>query len=150
MTLSDGYVYQLNLVWTKERSGTLAGEDLPVVEFSAPPEFNGEAGKWTPEHFLVAAAASCFMTTFLAIAEISKLRVLSFRSQAHGKLEKTPEEGYRFTEINLAPVIEVAPEDVERALRILAKAEKNCFVTKSLRAAVRVEPEFAHALAEVT
>lgn len=150
MTLADGFVYQLDLTWTQGRSGTVGTDAFPSMEFSAPPEFSGEAGKWTPEHFLVAAAASCFMTTFLAIAEISHLQVVSFRSRAHGKLEKVPQEGYRFTEINLAPVIEVAPEDVERALRILAKAEKNCFVTKSLRAAVKVEPEFVSALAEAT
>ena len=104
---------------------------------------------WTPEHLLVAATASCLMNTFLAIAEISKLKVKSYRSKAYGKLEKVPEEGYRFTEINLAPVIDVEPDDVEKALRIMAKAEKNCFVSKSLRTAVRVEPEFVHTPAEV-
>ena len=31
----------------------------------------------------------------------------------------------------------------------LAKAEKNCFVSRSLRASVRVEPEFLHTPAEV-
>ena len=146
----ETYVYHLDLEWTHGRSGRVRADGFPAVEFSAPPEFSGEPGMWTPEHFLVAAAASCLMTTFLAIAEISKLPVNSYRSKGYGKLEKVPEEGYRFTEINLAPVIEVEPDDVEKALRVMAKAEKNCFVSKSLRAAVRVEPEFVHTPAEVT
>lgn len=149
MSLQDSYVYHLDLEWTHDRAGVLDTEGLPRIEFAAPPEFSGEPGKWTPEHLLVAATASCLMTTFLAVADISKLRVNSYRSRAFGKLEKVPEGGYRFTEINLAPTIDVAPEDVEKALRILAKAEKNCFVSKSLRASVRVEPEFVHTPAEV-
>ena len=149
MSLRNNYVYHIDLEWTGNRSGVLDAEGLPRIQFSAPPEFSGEAGKWTPEHLLVAATASCLMNTFLAIAEISKLPVRSYRSKAFGKLENVPEEGYRFTEINLAPTIDVAPEDVEKALRILAKAEKNCFVSKSLRASVRVEPEFVCTPAEV-
>ena len=144
MTLQGSYVYHLDMEWTRGRSGTLKVEGFPQLDVSAPPEFAGEAGVWTPEHLLVAATASCLMTTFLAIAEHSKLQVHSYRTKAYGKLEKVPEEGYRFTEINLAPIIDVAPGDVEKALRIVGKAEKNCFVTKSLRTSVRVEPEFIH------
>ncbi len=150
MGLQDVYVFHLDLEWAGRRRGTLSSNGLPEIEVSAPPEFSGDAGLWSPEHLLVAAVASCLMTTFLAVAEISKLKVNSYRSQAFGKLEKVPEEGYRFTEVNLAPVIEVAAQDVEKALRVLAKAEKSCFVSKSLRATVRVEPEFVHAAAGVT
>ena len=82
------------------------------------------------------------MTTFLAIAEIWKLTVLSYRSHAFARLEKVPGEGYRFTEITLAPEIRVAAEDVEKARKVLAKAEKNCFVSNSLRTTVQVEPRF--------
>ena len=82
------------------------------------------------------------MTTFLAIAEISKLPLISYRCKAFGRLEKVPDEGYRFSEITLAPEIAIAAEDVERALRVLAKAEKNCLVGKSLRAIVQVQPHF--------
>jgi organic hydroperoxide reductase OsmC/OhrA len=79
------------------------------------------------------------MTTFLAVAEISKLTVLSYRTKAVGRLEKTP-EGYRFTEIIVEPEVSVPAGEEARALRLLAKAEGNCFVTKSLRATVRLEP----------
>jgi organic hydroperoxide reductase OsmC/OhrA len=35
--------------------------------------FLGESGRWTPEHFLVAAAASCFVSTLSGIVEKSRL-----------------------------------------------------------------------------
>ncbi len=140
MTLQDSYVYELEMDWTGQRTGLARAEGLPPLEVSAPPEFSGEPGIWTPEHLLVAATASCLMTTFLAIAGLSKLSVLSYRSRAYARLEKIPGEGYRFTEIILAPEIGVAGEDVEKAQKVLAKAEKNCFITNSLRATVQVQP----------
>ena len=99
-------------------------------------------GTWTPEHLLVAATASCLMATFLAIAEVSKLHVISYEMSARGRLAKVPQEGYRFTEITLAPEVGVAAAEVERARRLLEKAEKNCFVSQSLRATVKLEPRF--------
>ena len=149
MTIAASYQYQLSLEWTGQRTGELTAEGLMPLQVAPPPEFKGPGGKWTPEHLLVAATASCLMTTFLAIAEISKLAVLSLRMECRGRLEKLPEEGYRFTEIALVPEIGVAPEDEERAGKLLEKAERNCFISKSLRAAVQVEPRFVSIPAEI-
>ena len=150
MTLQDSYLYLLDLDCTGRRSGELKVEGAPPVAFSAPPEFSGDPGLWTPEHLLVAATASCLMTTFLAIAERSHLKVHSYRCRAFGRLEKVPGEGYRFTEISLAPEISIGAEDVEKALRVLEKAEKNCFISNSLRATVKLEPHITPAAAAVT
>jgi peroxiredoxin-like protein len=142
VSLLDSYHYEVQVEWTGKRGGRLTAEGLPPMDFSAPPEFAGEAGKWTPEHLLVAASASCLTATFLAIAEISKLELETFRMKVHARLEKIAGEGYRFTEIILAPEIGVAPQDVEKAQRVLDKAEKNCFVNRSLKTTVKVEPHF--------
>jgi peroxiredoxin-like protein len=150
VSLLDSYNYEVHVEWTGKRGGRLTVEGLPPMDFSAPPEFAGEAGKWTPEHLLVAASASCLTATFLAIAEISKLELESFRMKVNSRLEKIPGEGYRFTEITLAPEIGVAPQDVEKAQRVLGKAEKNCFVNQALRAAVKVEPHFVTSPVEVS
>ncbi len=144
----DSYFYQTQLEWTGRRSGQVTVHGFPPLRVSAPPEFSGDQGVWTPEHLLVGATAGCLMTTFLAIAELSRLTVISCRMRADAKLEKVPGEGYRFTEITLAPEIGVAAADVERAQRVLAKAEKNCFVSNSLRADVRLEPRFVATPAE--
>lgn len=138
----DAYLYNAEVVWTERRAGRVTSEGLPELRVSAPPEFSGEAGVWTPEHLLVAATASCLMTTFLSIAEFSKLSVVSYRSKAIARLEKVPGEGYRFTEITLVPEIEVSAEELDKAHKVLAKAEKSCFISNSLRATVQVEPRF--------
>ncbi len=149
MTLLNSYLYQAHVEWAGRRAGRVTAEGLPELVVSAPPEFSGAPGLWTREHLLVAAAASCLMTTFLAVAELSKLQVASHQSNAFARLEKVPGEGYRFTEITLAPEIGVAGEDLEKAQKVLAKAEKNCFISNSLRATVQVEPHFVVASAGV-
>ena len=147
--MPDAYVHDVSLEWMGRRAGQVTADRLPALVVSAPQEFAGDPGVWTPEHLLVAAAASCLMTTFLAIAEFSKLPVTSYSCRAFAGLEKVPGEGYRFTEITLAPEICVAAEDVEKAQKVLAKAEKNCFISNSLRATVQVEPRFVMATAPV-
>lgn len=148
--MRDNYLYEVDLAWKSERSGVLQSPGLPNLQVSAPAEFAGEPGMWTPEQLLVGATASCLMTTFLAIAEFSGVTVNFFRTQAKGKLEKIPGEGYRFTEIHLATEVGVSPNELEKARRALAKAEKSCFISNSLRATVRVEPTFTPVAAEVT
>ena len=71
--MENSYRYETTANWIGARKGIVHdGSVFPPVAFSAPPEFQGEAGGWTPEHMMVAAVASCFITTFRAIAEISK------------------------------------------------------------------------------
>lgn len=140
--MQDFYDYQTEVKWTGERKGTMDGSGLPYLEVSAPPEFSGQPGMWSPEQLLVGATATCLMTTFVAIAEFSEISLNFFRVKAHGRVEKIPGEGYRFTEVHLAPEIGVFPDEMEKARRALAKAEKSCFISNSLRATVHVEPEF--------
>jgi organic hydroperoxide reductase OsmC/OhrA len=100
---------------------------------------------WTPEHFYVAAANACLLTTFLAVAEISRLSIVSYEAEGRGKLEKTSGEGgqgYQITEIVLQPRIAVSTEaDRERAGRLIEKAEKSCLISRSMKTLIRLEPE---------
>ncbi len=149
MSLLDNYTYQVDTEWTCGPNGRVTAEGLPTMDVSAPAEFHGEPGRWTPEHLLTAAAASCFMMTFLSIVRFQKIELVGFRMRAFARLEKLPGEGYRFTEITLVPEITAANEHVEKFLRAIEKAEKACFVVKSLRATVQVEPSFVTAPAEM-
>jgi len=126
--------YDTTLVWTDKRSGKLEASGLPTLAVSSPLEFGGEAGKWTPEHLFVASAHVCLMATFLAIAELSKLGVKGWSSSATGKLEKQEGQGWIFTAIDVDARIQVARgADLERAARLVEKAERNCLVSKSMK-----------------
>ena len=136
------YFYSTEVEWTGERHGDLRAPVLPELHVDAPPEFKGHSGVWTPEHLFVASVNSCFMTTFLAIAENSKLDFVSFSAGARGKLEKTEGPGFVMSEITLRPKLVLSRDrDVERAARILEKAEKHCLISNSIKAHTRLEPE---------
>ena len=131
--------YRINAFGAGGRNGVVHAEGvLPSISFSAPPEFLGEPGRWTPEHFLVAAVASCFVSTFSGIAEKSHLEFVSFHLDAEGVLGN--EVGiWRFTEIKLRPFVTIVKEeDRERVIRILEKAEKSCLIARSLQCKIDV------------
>ena len=140
--MPGAHEYEVIGQWGGGRGGTLESHSLNhVLEFSAPPEFQGRVGFWTPEHFLVGAVVSCFISTFSAIAEMSKLEVVSLRVGAKGVLEKAEGGGYRFAEVTLYPELTIAQEsDVERAQRLLEKAERGCLVARSLASKVSAVP----------
>src|SRR6266705_4659511 len=139
--MESHHEYRIKAFGAGRRNGVVQAEGvLSSISFSAPPEFLGEPGRWTPEHFLVAAVASCFVSTFSGIAEKSRLEFASFNLDAEGMLDN--EDGiWRFTEIKLRPVVTVLKEeDRDRAIRLHEKAEKSCLIARSLQCKVALFP----------
>ena len=135
------YEYRVHAFGAGGRNGVVHAEGvLSSISFSAPPEFLGEPGRWTPEHFLVAAVASCFVSTFSGIAEKSRLGFASFNLDAEGVLGN--KDGiWRFTEIKLQPIVTVLKEeDHDQAIRVLEKAEKSCLIARSLQCKLTLFP----------
>jgi peroxiredoxin-like protein len=133
--------YRVNAFGAGGRNGVVHAQGvLSSVSFSAPPEFLGEPGRWTPEHFLVTAVASCFVSTFSGIAEKSGFEFVSLNLDAEGVLGN--EDGvWRFTEIKLRPVVTILKEeDRDRVIRLLEKAEKSCLIARSLQCKVVLFP----------
>lgn len=135
--------YQVKVNWVNDRKGIASSDVLPTtIEVATPPDFpKGMAGIWSPEHFLVAAANSCLMTTFLAIAENSKLEFDSFESNAIGILDKQDGK-MMIVEIILHPTVVVPnAEAVERAMRIIEKSEAACLISNSLKSKIVLQPK---------
>lgn len=135
------YSYSTDVVWTGERHGDLRAPLLPALRIDAPLEFRGHEGVWTPEHLFVGAINSCFMTTFLAIAENSRLDFVHFESKAIGTLEKPENVGLLMTLVTLQPKLTITnARDEERAFRILQKAERHCLIANSVKTRICLEP----------
>jgi organic hydroperoxide reductase OsmC/OhrA len=101
------YKYTTSARWTGARRGEVTPDSgAAQIQFSAPPEFQGDAGKWTPEHFFMAAVTSCFVTTFRAIAEFSKYDYNGLEVSAEGLLEKA-DGGFQFTKVIVRPTLTV-------------------------------------------
>lgn len=140
--MSEVHFYEINVRWIEQKKGLLTSDGLPNIEVATPPQFSGgHEGIWSPEHLFVSSVAVCIMTTFLAIAELSKLEFISYESRAVGKLEKV-ENRFLITEVVVEPVIKIKYEkDLERAGRIIQKAEANCLISNSIKSKVILKPE---------
>jgi organic hydroperoxide reductase OsmC/OhrA len=136
------YTYRVRATSSAVRSGIATSDGIqPSIAFSAPPEFQGEEGRWTPEHLFLASVAGCFVSTFSGIAHFSKFEFLSLDVEVRGLLSRE-EGGWRFTQVRLLPRLKIASEkDRERATRLLEKAEKTCLITRSINSKTILEPE---------
>jgi peroxiredoxin-like protein len=144
----ESHSYNVNIQWNKDRKGIMCSPELTgaaqnggCIEVATPPEFpKGIPGIWSPEHLFTAAVSSCLMTTFLAIAENSKLEFTSFSCNSKGKLEQV-EGKFLMTEVTLEPTVTITNEkDRERAERVLNKAEAACLISNSIKSNVVMIP----------
>jgi len=134
--------YQVDLDWKEGRIGTMSSPELDEkIEVATPPQFDGGVeGIWSPEHLFVSSVSSCFMTTFVAIAEYSKLKFENLKVNAIGKLSKQDGK-FVVSEITLNPELTITDEKfVDKAKRIMEKAEEACLITRSIKTSIHFEP----------
>ena len=113
------------------------GESL---EASSAAEYKGNPTLVNPEEALVAAASSCHMLTFLAVAAKKKIVVLAYEDAAVGHLEKNADGVLAVTRISLYPKIRFAEPVADDVLDALHhQAHKGCFIANSIKATVTVE-----------
>lgn len=147
----ESHLYHVNLTWDQARRGkvcspevALASPEHACLEVATPPEFpKGVPGIWSPEHLFTAAVVSCFMTTFLSIAENSKLDFKSFTCDSSGKLDMVNGK-LQMTEVFLFPVVTVLEETArDRAFKVLMKTKSACLISNSITANVTMTPAIA-------
>jgi organic hydroperoxide reductase OsmC/OhrA len=118
-----------------------------ALALTADPAFGGDPRRLNPEQLLVAAASSCQLLAFLAVAARARIDVVGYRDDASGEMPETAGPAPMWVErIVLRPTVTVrgdAPED--RLRRLVDLAHRECFVASSLRSEIVVEPTFARA-----
>ncbi len=118
--------------------GALLIVDSPPVRVGPPPQFDGRPGHHSPEDLLLAAVASCHMTTLVALARRKELPIKSYAAKASGTLEKT-REGLRFTSIRLRVEAATDPGREQDLEHLVGLAETHCIVSNALRLDVELE-----------
>ncbi len=141
--MNTEHIYEVEVSWVNNRLGVMNSPELDdELSVATPPQFpKGVERVWSPEHLFTAAVNSCLMTTFLAIAENSKLEFESFTSKALGKLEMVNNK-YIMSEVTLMPQLTITKEeDRERAMRVLQKSEAACLISNSIKSEIKFLPE---------
>ncbi|MFY0409766.1 OsmC family protein [Solicola sp. PLA-1-18] len=144
------HVYDTHLVWDGTTADgyrayprahrAVAPPAVAEVALSADPHFRGDPDRLNPEQLVVMAASSCQLLSFLAVAARAGVVVTGYSDEARGEM---PEDDppMRITRIVLAPVVTVAGgTDADHVVRLLHEAHEGCYVARSLRTDVVLDP----------
>ncbi|GAA4803448.1 OsmC family protein [Actinomycetospora chlora] len=111
-----------------------------ALELSNDPTLGGDAARLDPEQLVLAAASSCQLLSFLAIAARARIDVTAYRDDAEATMSH--DDGpQRIATIVLHPHITVAAGPSEhRVTRLVHLAHQECYVANSLATPVTVDP----------
>ena len=118
---------RFELVAAIDRDGRLTAEGTEPVE-------TGPA--WTADHLVLAALARCTLSSLRYHARRAGLTIAG-EGRAEGLIARRDEDGrFALVELRVDLDVDVEPPPADAALReLLLKAERDCFVGASLRAA---------------
>ena len=135
--------FKLQTVWTGDSNGdgTANGEGWSL-NYGAPSNFGGTAGRANPEELLLSAVASCYCITLAVLAERKKLPLQPIEMAIEGDVERQLGGTLKFTAIRLLPRL-IAPGADEMQVRSLTdvalKAEQYCPISNAIRGNVAIE-----------
>jgi peroxiredoxin-like protein len=136
------FLFETHLQWVEGMKGALHTKKVQeTIHVETPLEFGGSGKYWSPEHLLLNAVNSCYMSTYLHFAKKMGFEIIHFECNAIGQVELV-DGRYKFTNINLFPKIYIEKEEIrEKAAITVEKTHKHCLVTNSLNATVFYHPE---------
>lgn len=141
--------YNTTVTWKGEHWGHIKLGNGPEMDFSAPPDPQGQGhpGVLTPEDAFVAAVNTCVMMMFIWAAERFKLSLVSYDCYAEGAKLIELDRTEIFTQVVLQPRIVVRADGQDasavekRVRRALESAQKYSLVANSVKSEIVVEPE---------
>jgi organic hydroperoxide reductase OsmC/OhrA len=140
MTTVKSHRFPVSIGWEHGRLTLAQAPGKPDFEIATPPEFkDGIAGVWSPEDLLVAATASCYAITLIAVAEQKALALHDLRIEGTGHVERRPDGRFGFAVIELVATLIVDQAQRERAERVARFAKGVCIVGGALDVPVHLE-----------
>jgi organic hydroperoxide reductase OsmC/OhrA len=123
--------FPLSAEWVGDRRVAVRVPGKPALEITPPPVFRGtDPTTWSPEDFLVAAAASCLAVTFTGLAARAGLVYTKLTVDGDGVAGVRSDGRFGFTRLLLR--LEIETGQTEEARRLAEKAEATCLVSASL------------------
>jgi organic hydroperoxide reductase OsmC/OhrA len=135
----SNFTFPVEILWPggKRVIASVAGK--PSVEIATPPEFKGNyPDQWSPEDFLVAAVASCYAVTLIAITGRSQIPLRALSISAEGTVGREDKEPFGFKTIDLQVAAATDPGHEDDLCRAAVQAEEGCLVSAALRIPVRL------------
>ena len=145
--MTKTHLYASRLAWSGSTSDYASydrGHDVELasgtVRMSADAAFRGDHTLPNPEQLVVAAASSCQMLSFLAVAARAKVEVTAYEDEATGEMP-VARGPMSLTRIILRPQVTARGTDAATIERLLEQAHDECYIANSLRTEIVMEPQ---------
>ena len=126
------YIFENKVFRKQNEPAQVIFSSVGQMEIGAAVEFGGNGQNLNPEEMFVAAINSCLMNTFFYFTQKYSIEILSYNSQASGRLEKQS-DGFRFTSIEVRAKIEISDDKDSGKVQEAGKlAEKYCLISRSV------------------
>ena len=145
--------YEVQVEWTgNQGTGTSSYEGYTrdhrliapgkeALACSADSAFRGDPSRYNPEELFIASIASCHMLWYLHLCADAGVRVLAYEDRPTGILAESGMQAGELTVVALHPRVEVEREyEVETARALHEQAHALCFLARSVRTPIRIEP----------
>jgi organic hydroperoxide reductase OsmC/OhrA len=128
------------------RDHTIAARGKPQILGSSDPNFRGDPGRYNPEELLVASLSACHMLWYLHLCSANGVTVTGYRDVASGTMQENSDGSGEFVRVTLRPVAKIsAGDDPSKALALHHEAHSLCFIARSVKFPVEIEPQIADA-----
>jgi peroxiredoxin-like protein len=137
------HTYSVSATAGTETNVRLSSSGVTTIVSAGPVEFGGPGDQWSPEALLVASVADCFVLTFRAIARAAHFEWSGLDCHVDGILDRV-DGALRFTSFIVQATLTIPPagdpdDNLEKADKLLHKAEHGCLITNSLIGASHLE-----------
>ena len=136
--MSD-FRFPVEIVWPGGRRVIASVPGKPSIEIATPPEFRGtHPDQWSPEDFLVAAVASCYAVTLIAIADRREIPLYALSLNAEGTVGREDKGPLGFEEVGLRVIAATDPGCEDDLCKAAVRAEDSCLVSAAVGIPVRL------------
>ncbi len=153
------HYYSIRTVWTGnlgQGTKTYSGysrnhewsgaEKYAAILGSSDPGFRGDRTRYNPEELLVMSLSSCHMLWMLHLLADAGIVITEYSDEASGTMMTHPDGAGEFVEVTLRPLMKLEdPRRTEEALKLHEKAHEKCFIARSVKFRVGIEPRVEHA-----
>lgn len=153
---TDTHTYRATVEWAGSTASGYTGYDrahhvtcfpaMAELDVSSDPAFEGNPALLNPEQLLLAAASSCQLLSFLAVAARARIDVVEYRDQASAAMPAS-DRPVMVSTITLRPSITVRGREggepgEERLRHLVEVAHRECFIANTLRSEITIVPTF--------
>ncbi|MEJ9230141.1 OsmC family protein [Peribacillus butanolivorans] len=121
--------------------GTIQSGNLQT-QISVPTEMEGPGIGTNPDEMLLGAASTCYIITFAAMLERSKIEKVSMTMQSEALVDVT-NGVFTYKKIIHRPTLVLASitseKEAEKARKLAVKAESSCMISRAIKGNVEVE-----------